>query len=769
MNSEQLESFLASATPYHFTITNKCDNLQKVVINLESLIADGKQLNDEYINAILYETDYNNNLFKNKKLNEEVLNDENKVIKDARHAYKLYSFNLKNNEEKEFNLQLYLDEETPLNEDTINASWKGKITLSGEYKENTQKALPAIEYLKNVEKEESGKPSPQLIYDETEDRNLRYIGESPDNYISFNNEIWRIVGVTKVTTIDGTKEERLKIIRQSGIEGQEDIGEFSYTNTYVSMRITEKLNGIYYDDNKYIESYGIINKNARISSEDARGMIDKEIEWLNPKIMDNNSITTDTPLITYQNEQNNEYEKWSIKNDYLYNNGVGTLTKSDYGLAIGKSIRENCLNVKMNVFDTNNCSTDNWLIPKDYNQNLYDGGIGTDGKIYSYAENYSIWPVVYIKKNVKITSGDGTLDSPFVLEREPVNRSEKTCKEDPNSYECFLLKNDEAYAETQLAFDGKEELGEELGTDDNNLRFVGAAPNNYVRFNDEIWRVIGVLSVKDDDGTMVRRLKIIRLDEIEGQKIFGLFGWNAKDFVDGGNWLTATLREMLNSSYFNSTTGECFTEWSIDPKTCDFTGNGEQPRGLNERARKMIDKDVRWGIGGSEEKTPKDFYVNERTVEWTKENDPEYHNGVGLIYISDYAYMAEKYYRAECLKRDMENYGSISSKDYYYKICGATTWFTGVNLQPEVFNISCLNRANFDYNRVFIISTSNIDFGLKNYRFATTLYYDPFNTMADALVYPTVYLEDNVHIIENPKPSEFYGTLENPFILEQVE
>ena len=30
-------------------------------------------------------------------------------------------------------------------------------------------------------------------------------------------------------------------------------------------------------------------------------------------------------------------------------------------------------------------------------------------------------------------------------------------------------------------------------------RYIGANPNNYVKFNDELWRIIGVFGV--DDGT----------------------------------------------------------------------------------------------------------------------------------------------------------------------------------------------------------------------------------------------------------------------------
>ena len=133
LEEDALEYFLTNQTPYHFTITNKCNNLQNAVINLETLNVSNTLLEDDYVDVLLYENDYHEKLNKANKLTGNTINDSNKVIKDARHAYALYQFTLKNNETREFNLQLYLDKDTPMNESTMNASWKGKITLSTEY------------------------------------------------------------------------------------------------------------------------------------------------------------------------------------------------------------------------------------------------------------------------------------------------------------------------------------------------------------------------------------------------------------------------------------------------------------------------------------------------------------------------------------------------------------------------------------------------------------------------------------------------------------
>ena len=52
----------------------------------------------------------------------------------------------------------------------------------------------------------------------------RYIGADPNNYVTFNNETWRIIGVFTVDDGAGNKEQRLKLIRD------ESIGNYSWDN-----------------------------------------------------------------------------------------------------------------------------------------------------------------------------------------------------------------------------------------------------------------------------------------------------------------------------------------------------------------------------------------------------------------------------------------------------------------------------------------------------------------------------------------------------------
>ena len=58
-----------------------------------------------------------------------------------------------------------------------------------------------------------------LEKDNTTGENMRYVGASPKNYVTFNNELWRIIGIFNVSN-GTTTEPRIKLI------GNESIGNY---------------------------------------------------------------------------------------------------------------------------------------------------------------------------------------------------------------------------------------------------------------------------------------------------------------------------------------------------------------------------------------------------------------------------------------------------------------------------------------------------------------------------------------------------------------
>ena len=102
------------------------------------------------------------------------------------------------------------------------------------------------------------------------------------------------------------------------------------------------------------------------------------------------------------------------------------------------------------------------------------------------------------------------------------------------------------------------------GFNKDEYRYAGTNPNNYVEFNNEIWRIIGLVYVKTENG-VEQRLKIIRFGGLLGQKNFGNHSWDHKltsigsSLSDNGSndWTDSELKDMLNGIYCESSSGDC--------------------------------------------------------------------------------------------------------------------------------------------------------------------------------------------------------------------
>ncbi len=92
---------------------------------------------------------------------------------------------------------------------------------------------------------------------------------------------------------------------------------------------------------------------------------------------------------------------------------------------------------------------------------------------------------------------------------------------------------------TALAANSNELINDESA--DHNIRYVGSNPNNYVLFNNELWRIIGVMNnIDDGNGNLESRLKLIRNESI------GEYSWDYNsDGTYDNDWTTSTLMELL--------------------------------------------------------------------------------------------------------------------------------------------------------------------------------------------------------------------------------
>ena len=275
-------------------------------------------------------------------------------------------------------------------------------------------------------------------------------------------------------------------------------------------------------------------------------------------------------------------------------------------------------------------------------------------------------------------------------------------------------------------------------------RYAGSNPNNYATFNNEIWRIIGLVNVKNG-ANVEQRIKIVRTDGVKEQKDFGDYYWD----TDTNNWTTSKLKDMLNGIYYESGIGDCYSNnWESQ---CDFGPCTELSKGLDLNARNMVDKEVIWNLGGWENSqiTTNQFYEKERGAstgssntnpsEWTKENDVgEKHNGIGLMYPSDYGYAVGNNVRNTCLTKNLIKYNNDN--------CYLNDWLLSSN--DDSWTLSP-NSSN-SYSSFSVISSGFVQY---------------FSAYTSRKVWPTLYLKSSVKITPNPHPEQEYGTVDNPFQL----
>ena len=204
---------------------------------------------------------------------------------------------------------------------------------------------------------------------------------------------------------------------------------------------------------------------------------------------------------------------------------------------------------------------------------------------------------------------------------------------------------------------------------DGNVRYMGADPDNYVLFNNELWRIIGVFDVASiEGGELEKRLKIIRKENL------GTYSWDNKPTGSGSsnslygsnNWADSTLMEVLNNgAYWNRTTGICPYGQNGATTSCDFSTNG-----LTEESKKLIE-DAVWNLGGSSSYdgvTSSMFYEKERGNAVYSGRPTIWIGKIGLMYLSDYGYATSGGIitsRNECLEHGLYNWTDSNYSDCY--------------------------------------------------------------------------------------------------------
>ena len=279
----------------------------------------------------------------------------------------------------------------------------------------------------------------------------RYRGASPKNYVTFNNEVWRIIGVFPTDDGTGKIENRIKLVSNESkysfywddattaynYSKQDNLMLLQYNNkskveylekdkNYNVIMVAASVNG-YNNWVRPASSNTYLNTTYYSSLNDDKNLISNVKYYLGGY---NSTSTTSVDMYQYERKINGS-TYYNGTNPNSWTGKIGLMYVSDYGYAT-----ENCEGKK--IWDTNSssndiraCNTTNWLynVISKSTTGIWtlDQGSHTGSHVYyvdtkgfinllavgtEYIESY---PVLYLKSDIQITGGSGTSSSPYTF------------------------------------------------------------------------------------------------------------------------------------------------------------------------------------------------------------------------------------------------------------------------------------------------------------------------------------------------------------------
>ena len=345
---------------------------------------------------------------------------------------------------------------------TINLVGKGKFdgykcigtndNLACGQVESITLPLNGKEYIEKLYNNELSRIENGLKKDNTEDQNIRYYGSNPNNYVSFNNELWRIIGVFG---------NNVKLIRKDSLgwlswdSSESSINSGWGVNEWSQADLKNYLNTMYYGGAE-VTCYGGRNNTTTTCptnklDDASKSLIDNHtwntgaIDGTDATISNQETFALNT-VPFYNAERGNVTGKIcngggrcndTVERATTWTGYIGLPYATDYAYASSESDCETNMNAGDIDFDNQifnmTCKKNNWMhhgttsdiedatwfmspvADPAYANDVWDVfGVGfTD---YYFAANpLSAFPTIYLKSNILIESGKGTSSNPYIL------------------------------------------------------------------------------------------------------------------------------------------------------------------------------------------------------------------------------------------------------------------------------------------------------------------------------------------------------------------
>ena len=228
------------------------------------------------------------------------------------------------------------------------------------------------------------------------------------NYVTFNNETWKIIGILPTEDTDGNVEYRFKIIRDTSIQNY-NWNSYGSTNNWTEAILNTYLNGDYYNS----------------LSTNAQAMIGTAKYYLGG--YSSVDITSD---VIWQYERKNSGSTYYYGSNPVVQSDaskkIAIMYASDYGYGASTS----CTAKLYNYSNSTDCKTTNNWLDKSRDEwlilhvsttslgvyKLRDSGyVGATDTINQDMGTIPYRPVLYLSSSVKITGESGTSFAPYTL------------------------------------------------------------------------------------------------------------------------------------------------------------------------------------------------------------------------------------------------------------------------------------------------------------------------------------------------------------------
>ena len=270
---------------------------------------------------------------------------------------------------------------------------------------------------------------------------------------------------------------------------------------------------------------------------------------------------------------------------------------------------------------------------------------------------------------------------------------------------------------------------------DTGYRYEGANPNNFVIFNNELWKIIGVFSTEYDannDGTIDKSNNLVKIIRDE---TVGVLTWNKSNIND---WPNSSLYHLLNEQYYdwenykNSVSLYCYGYSTTVPAKCDYS-----IKGIQDGYRSMVLK-TKWYLGGGGNSLY-NTYTSDSVYNYERDSNA-INNGrsastlgyIGLMYESDYLYGVLE---SDCARTTIHS-------EYANNNCAGQDWLNGGGYEWTITPNSAYS------NYVWSLNTSGVGEYYANY---------------GSNVRPTLYLSPDVYRVSGT------GTITDPYIIGMAQ